>query len=110
MEKFSLERIVEYLPQVSSKRRYWFVRTNHGLYYEDFLAENFIAIGYDEISLSDIQKANEKGEEGMSFLADKVIKQYGEKARQNYIASQLINFTYRIKKGDVVLIPYYSSH
>jgi len=110
MEDLTLQQILEALPQINASRNNWFVRTNGGQYYDNFINGKFIAIGYDKILLSDIKKASDTGDEGISKLGDKIREQYGEEEfRPNYVASQLIKFTYGIKKGDIVLIPSYSS-
>lgn len=37
-------------------RGYWFVRTNGGLFYDEYKNENFIAVGYNNIVSIDLKK------------------------------------------------------
>lgn len=103
-----LESIKEKITNIEGNRNYWFVRTQSGRYYDDFINLNYVAIGYDAINLKDIQAAY-KNDEKKGFLAETIEKKYPEETRPNYIGNQLIDFTYNIKKGDVIVIPSASS-
>lgn len=84
----------------SEKRNYWFVRTQKGTYYEDFINDNFIGIEWDKISdLNFIRQIKEED------LKVEVSKQYLEIDRPGYVASQIYKFCNCMKKGDIVLIP-----
>lgn len=39
------------IPLISNKRRYWLVRTQDGVYFDDFLLGNYIGIACYEILL-----------------------------------------------------------
>lgn len=103
----SLQELLDSLPKISEKRRYWFVRTNAGEYYDAFKKGNYIAIGYNDITLEAIKKANTGDETGIKILAEAISKKYTKEQeyRPGYSASQLLKFVYEIKKGDIVLIP-----
>ena len=101
----TLQEILDRIPKVK-ERRYWLVRTEGGKNYNSFLAGNFIAIGYNKITLEDIQAGNTGDEVGVNVLANKILKIYGEEEkRPKHSARQLIKFAYEIKKGDIVMIP-----
>ena len=102
-----LQELLSLLPTISEKRKYWFVRTNSGYYYEAFLNGNYIAIGYNDITLESIKKANTKDETGIKILSEIISKKYTKEQeyRPGHSASQLLKFVYEIKKGDIVLIP-----
>jgi len=104
MPNLELERIEAHITKIDSNRDYWFVRTQSGRYYEDFVNFAYIAIGYDAVNLKDIQAAY-KDDKKKGFLAETIEKKYPEETRPNYIGNQLIDFAYNIKKGDVVVIP-----
>ncbi|MDP2235028.1 MAG: hypothetical protein Q8J88_01220 [Bacteroidales bacterium] len=106
MKETSIENIISLLPQLNESRGYWFVRTNGGLYYDNFIEEGFIAIGYDEITLESIKMAHENKASGLLELGNIVRDTYKkDEYRPNFVASQLVKFSYEIKKGDIVLIP-----
>lgn len=109
MTKTEIQQIIDDLSTVSDKRQYWLVRTMGGQYYEDFVQKGFIAIGYDQINLSDIAAANTKDNSGKQILASIVKKTFPKEPRPNYIAKQLLDFSYNLKKGDIVIIPSSSS-
>lgn len=109
MTNINIQSIIDSLTTISSKKNYWLVRSMGGAYYDDFVSNSFIAIGYDEIKLSDIHKANTKDDSGIKILHDIIKRQYPDEQRPNYISKQLLDFTYNIKKGDTVIIPSFST-
>lgn len=109
MEKINIQSIIDLLTIVNPSNNYWFMRTLGGEYYNEFVENNFIAIGYDEIKLTDIYKAKIGNEYNENLLAEIILNIYPDELRPRYIGTQLIDFTYNIKKGDIVIIPSYSS-
>lgn len=107
--KSDIQALIPLIPVIKNDRNYWFVRTDGGNYYDDFVNGNFIAIGYNEISLADINIVQKGGQENLDVLSDRIKKVYPDELRPGHIASQLERFTYKIKKGDVVIIPSESS-
>ena len=101
----TINEILENLPKVKENRNYWFVRTSGGDYYHSFRTGEFIAIGWDQISLEEISKYNTKDQTGFENLKKKIKDKYPEEARPGHAAKQLLKFTYGISKNDIVLIP-----
>lgn len=94
------------ISHISNERGYWFFRSLGGVYYRDFFKYNFIAIGYNEISIKDLTFASEKivNEHVKAKLA------IGGKAdKSGYATSQMMRFVRCFKKGDVVIVPDYAS-
>jgi hypothetical protein len=108
MNKEILDKIISSISNVKTTRDYWFVRTQGGEYYKDFLSGSYIAIGYDEISLSDIKVAT-TSEVQKNTLTEIIKKKFPDETRPGFISHQLIDFTYNISKGDIVVIPSSSS-
>jgi restriction system protein len=100
-----IAELAKYIPVIAAKRNYWFVRTDGGNYYEDFVNGNFIAIGYNEVSLADISIVRKGEQGGLDALSDRIRQVYPDELRPGHIASQLERFAYKIKKGDIVIIP-----
>ncbi|MBF7091129.1 MULTISPECIES: hypothetical protein [Flavobacterium] len=101
----TLQQILDQIPHISN-RNYWLVRTEGGKNYDSFLAGKFIGIGYNKITLEDIKAGNTRDEVGVTILANKIKKAYGEdEARPKHSARQLLKFAYEIKKGDIIMIP-----
>lgn len=103
----SLIPVQDSLPEISATRKYWFVRTQQGTYYQDFIDGGYIAIGYNKITLEMIKSAYDQGELAPAVLSDIVSRHYTkeEEYRPGHAASQLLRFAYEIKKGDIILIP-----
>jgi len=104
MADIDIQEIINSLAHVSNKRNYWFIRTQGGDFYETFLDNDYIAIGYDDIRLSSINNAH-NNKNLLTSLVQVIKEQYPEETRPGYIANQLIDFTYNVKKGDIVIIP-----
>jgi len=102
----NIKELLQSLPTINKKRKYWLVRTSAGAHFDGFMAGNFIAIGYNQITFEDIKAGNLKDEAiGVGILTEKIKKIYKEEKRPKHTARQLLKFTYKIKKGDIVLIP-----
>ncbi len=104
-----IDNFYDKVPQVSKNKKYWLIRTNSGEYYDTFVAKEYVGIGYNEISLqaiNDIKKANIKDSDVLKNIRNLVIETYKDnEKRPGLIANQIYNFTYTIKKGDVIIIP-----
>lgn len=108
MEEFDVKEIINSLTVFNNKRDYWFVRTQGGDFYATFLENSYIAIGYDSINLSLIKNAA-SNKNSKKQLAEVIKKQFPDESRPGYIGNQLIDFSYNIKKGDIIIIPSESS-
>lgn len=109
MNNESLKAIIDAVPQINSNRKYWMVRTQSGDYYRDFVKNEFIAIGWEEIELIDIKKLT-SSETGLISLTEKIKKIYKNEQRPGYVATQLTRFVRDMKKGDIVIVPSINSN
>ncbi|MCO5476561.1 hypothetical protein IGJ28_002318 [Enterococcus sp. AZ091] len=48
MENIIQESTIRNLPQFDPNTKYWLVRGEGGIFYDDFLINNYIAIGWNE--------------------------------------------------------------
>lgn len=81
-------------------RKYWFIRTQSGIYYDDFTKENFVGIEWDEISdLNFIKTATD------DEWRVKILENYKDVEKPGNIINQIKKFVNEIKAGDIVLIP-----
>lgn len=92
-----MEELIKYIPRIPEDQRYWFVRTNAGEYYDSFVNEGFIGIGWNQIELKYLKENRP--------LDDIIREKYKKENRPNYVANQIKTFCYDIKQGDIVLIP-----
>lgn len=84
---------------IVEERNYWLIRTEGGSYYLDFLFNNYVAIGWDEINIQTVKTQNN------DKLKEIVKKVYPKEEAPWHPASKLQKFVNEIKKGDIVIIP-----
>ncbi|WP_129021191.1 hypothetical protein [Edaphocola flava] len=92
---------IENISEINPKTRYWFVRTEGGGLYDIYKDDNFIAIGWNQISINML--------ETLSFnnIADiyaKTLQETRSKKDISTTVNQLFRF-YNIEKNDIVIIP-----
>ena len=87
--------------EIVDNRNYWFVRTEGGDYYDDFLVNDYISIGWDNVPCVEKDKQTDSLIKQISDLG------YGQPRR---VLNQVYRFFKEMKKGDVVVIPSTSSH
>lgn len=111
MINIDIEKMMNRIQIIDSNINYWFIRTQGGDYYTDFQLNNYVGIGFNEISLSDIKEANNSSE----TLKEKVIQSYkeinntNEMSQPGKIANQLLRFANGIRENDMVVVPSESS-
>jgi len=108
------------IPVINPNRNYWLVRTSAGTNYEIFVEHGFIGIGWNEVPLSDIHDFHEDPENNEIRERIKLkiaLQHYPGIEEENSLTpasitravSQIMKFSYDIKKGDIVVIPSYNS-
>lgn len=100
----------EYVQTVEHSNSYWMVRTMGGDYFDEFVEEGFIAIGYDEIKLRELRLINPEDRVAITQLKHQVDEIYDEAARPGHVVSQLLRFCKGIAVGDIVVLPGPSSY
>ena len=108
--EIGIERINDYVFNVSHNVQYWMVRTMGGEYYHEFIEEGFIAIGYNEIALSELENVNPEDHVAVNQLRSRVIETYEDVSKPGQIVTQLLRFCKQIRVGDVIVLPGYSSY
>lgn len=110
MEYFDLEKLAAYIEPIEDETRYWLVRTMGGDFYEEYVDKDFIAIGYNEITVDDLNSLPEKHQ-----LAKRIVEEMLKARREdirntNYASSQMLRFAREMKVGDVIIVPSSSSY
>ncbi len=102
--------IQDFIKQIESEekeRQYWFVRTDNGQYYETFLKNDFIAIGWNYITVNDIVNSSE---EDIKNKISRYEIQKPEQSDSSYkmkisgIYNKIIRFN-ELRRGDIIVIP-----
>lgn len=86
---------------LDSNMNYWFVRTESGKYYDDFLFNSYIAVGWNEIN---ILPENNNDEQTIEIIKEK----YPDSI-PGRILNPIKRFCQEMKPGDLVIIPSTSS-
>ncbi|WP_032135433.1 hypothetical protein [Alistipes onderdonkii] len=101
----NIEEILSRVDNVKPESNYWFVRTDYGKYFEEFVENRYIAIGWDFLSLYELENKNEE------YIRAKIIKEeeidvstFGGKVKVSTIYNKIKTFI-SLKKDDVVIIP-----
>lgn len=110
--KESLKKTLDNVRVIDDERNYWFVRTFGGEVYDDFIKNNHIGLGFNNIPRELILAADSYDkQEAHKVLRDfienntKVVK--GTATNQK---NQLVRFQHEMKIGDLVIIPNRNSH
>lgn len=97
------------IKNLSLETNYWLVRTSGGSFYDEFVAENYIAIGWNEISDLEEIKQTKSDTNIKDRLMDKIKKlktdDGKEEPQPGRIYSQITKFVNEMTEGDIVLIP-----
>ena len=106
----TIEKINDYIQKVQETTGYWMVRTMGGDYYEEYDHNGFVAIGYNEITLHEINRLDSDWNKANIQLREKVKNLFPNISRPGHIASQLLRFCRAIKPGDIILLPSHASY
>lgn len=84
---------------IDNNRRYWFIRTSGGTYFNEFYNEGFVGIGHEDVPCVSVENRTPE-------LIEQIKKTHKQSTR---ILNQVYTFCKELKKGDIVIIPSYSS-
>lgn len=102
---YNKDELVELLniPKISSDRQYWLVRTDGGNLWEQFKANSFFAIGWNEVDISKIEQANTDPKTDEELRT--TIRMNYDVAQPGKVINTIRRFFYDIKVGDIVMLP-----
>lgn len=110
MEDLTLDYFIKNIREIDSERRYWLVRTMGGSYYQNFVEMGYIAIGFNEITLSDLKQLPNDIDIARDTLKPIIAQKLPNVTNQSYFGSQIVRFYKEIKVDDVVVVPDRLSH
>lgn len=102
--------VLKNIQEIPTQIDYWFVRTDSGTHFSSFLENNFIGIGWNDISLQDIRNRTEievKTKISQSVGSNPNTRSGRQKNTDIY--NKLVKFD-NLRKGDIIVIPSESSH
>ncbi|MBU5268872.1 hypothetical protein [Clostridium cochlearium] len=98
------------IENVDSSINFWMIRTKKGCFYDEFIQNEFIALGWNTIThkeLSDIIKQTDKKKKNelKDKLKRKIEKKYPKNKQPSHIINKCIRFVEVMKNGDIIMIP-----
>lgn len=103
------DTIITNAQSIAPTRKYWFIRTDGGKYFETFKENGFVAIEDNLITLREIYSLKQKYKENKKIIIEELKKlskdRYPKDTRTGLIASQIYRFLFEVKKGDIIIIP-----
>ncbi len=110
MDNPQVENLIKDASFINDETQYWIVRTVSGDYYRNYVEDEFIAIGYNVISVNDLIHLPQKGNHARKILQEMLVARSDDKiSRPGYAASQMLRFFREMKEGDIVIVPASSS-
>lgn len=85
--------------EIDERKRFWMIRTKKGNFFNEFVANEFVALGWNEIT-----KKTDFSESNIEILKKKIQHSHGDKRPQAAI-NKSQSFMFNIKEGDYLLIP-----
>ncbi len=91
------------IPVIDANRKYWLVRTEKGSLWEEFKADSYIAINWNEFSnLSELAETDDS--EAEKDLKIRIAELY-EVDKPGTILNTIRRFVFEMQQGDVIMIP-----
>ena len=87
------------LPNVDSDTNYWFIRANSGEYFNSFNIGNYIAIGWNDITFSDLETLS------ADTIKERITEKYEDSKKPGSAYSQMKRFANELKINDIVIVP-----
>lgn len=87
------------IPDIPEDTNFWLVRTMSGYFYEEFIDEGYVALGWNYITQN-----TSFDDKNIKILKDDIKERYGDK-RPGVAVNKCMRFIEDVKPGDYVLIP-----
>lgn len=87
------------LPNVNSDTNYWFIRANSGDYFNSFNIGNYIAIGWNDITFSDLETLS------ADTIKEKITEKYEDSKKPGSAYNQMKRFANELIINDIVIVP-----
>lgn len=85
--------------EINETTRFWMIRTKKGFFFDEFINEKFIALGWNIITFD-----TDMGNQSIDALKQRIRKEYGDSRPMGSI-NKCKSFIYDIKEGDYIVIP-----
>lgn len=85
---------------IDSNTRFWMIRTKKGYFYNEFVANDFIALAWNTIT-----SATDFSDMALDALKDQILLNYEEIKRPTTVINKCKSFIHDVKPGDYIVIP-----
>jgi len=99
-----INNLFSHIDDIPKSRKYWLIRTESGRFYDDFVKDDFVALGYEQLKISEYHKLKLPRENFLTNIKAAAEKSYPDN-HAGLIASQITKFIYDVKINDIVVIP-----
>lgn len=96
-----LDKQVLNIVNVESDKKFWLVRSNGGMFYDEFKKNGYMALGWNYI---DCTMSKEKSKDKLEYIKDRIEELYKSK-QGTTIINKCYRFAVEMQKGDIVMIP-----
>lgn len=100
----ALPNLYDLVGEVNTGTDYWFVRTDSGTYFETYLQNGFVGIGWNYITLEDLTKSDVDVKEKIGRFEKLDLEDSNNKRLVTTIYTKLLRFK-NLAKGDRIVIP-----
>ncbi|MDO4267441.1 MAG: hypothetical protein Q4C73_03125 [Eubacteriales bacterium] len=95
-----IEKSVNYkIREIDSDTHFWMIRTKRGYFFEEFVKEGYVALGWNIITKGTVLDCQSK-----TIVKESIQRLYGDK-RPMLAVNKCENFIYNMKEGDYLIIP-----
>lgn len=109
MANSNIEELLRNVRSIDDNTQYWLVRTMGGDYYEEYVKNGYVAIGYNEITVNDLLHLPTKDKLARKALQAMLADRREKLKNTGYPSAQMLRFSREMKIGDVVIVPSSSS-
>lgn len=93
------------IEEIAEDINYWLIRTDGGNYYEAFVEEGFVGIGWNYLTLQDLTNLSpEQIKRKIAEYESLTLEDSNDKRKATLIINKIHEFR-NLKKGDIVIIP-----
>ncbi|MCF1751103.1 hypothetical protein [Mariniradius sediminis] len=101
----TLQEILDKVDKLNIESNYWFVRTDYGSLFDDFYSGDYIAIGWDYLTLYEFENSDEYNIKSKMARAEGVdLSKFQGKIKISAAYNKIKTFT-NLRKDDIVIIP-----
>ena len=105
MDNIDFQRLIGCIEihEINPDTNFWMVRTNQGRFYDEFIRENFIALGWNIITEERI--SNNKTENEKKLIYEEIKKNYKGTKQPGRVYNKCVHFVEDIRENDIIMIP-----